>query len=158
MSKHFRTLKHEVRLPYQFSTGPIVHRFYEGLKEKKILSNSCPSCRKVLVPARSFCPLCNVDMGELIETAQEGAVTSWTVVNDGFHGMPVIPPFIGALIRLDGTDCDLLHIIGGVDTSDLSGVRKILAGGARVRAVWKDKREGHMLDIRYFKPIEGAYE
>jgi uncharacterized OB-fold protein len=153
MSKHFRTLKHEVRLPYQFSTGPIIHRFFEGLKEKKILSNSCPSCGKVLVPPRTFCPGCNTNMGQCTDTAQEGSVTSWTLVNSSFFGMPVDPPFIGALIRLDGTDCDFLHIIGGVDMSDFVAARERLAGGVRVRAVWEEEREGHMLDIRYFEPI-----
>ncbi len=153
MSKHFRTLEHEVRLPYQFSTGPIFYRFYEGLKEKKILSNSCPSCGKVLVPPRSFCPLCNGNMGELVETAQEGTVKTWTFTDRGFYGMPIDPPFIGALIRLDGTDCDLLHIVGGVDVSDPTAVGKRLGGGCRVRAVWKEEREGHLLDIRYFEPI-----
>jgi uncharacterized OB-fold protein len=154
MSKHFRTLEHEVRLPYQFSTGPIIHRFFEGLKEKRILSNSCPSCGKVLVPPRSFCPLCNGDMSDVVEAAQEGTVKTWTLVSRGSFGMPVDPPFIGALVRLDGTDCDLLHIVGGLDLSDLAAVAKKLGEGGRVRAVWREEREGHLLDIRHFEPIE----
>ncbi|MFH1349325.1 MAG: Zn-ribbon domain-containing OB-fold protein [Pseudomonadota bacterium] len=153
MDKHFHALSHQVWLPYKFAVGQTFYRFYEGLKEKKILGNQCPKCGKIFVPARSFCPICVVDMGDWKEVSQEGEVMTWTLCNYEFYGMPVDPPFIGALIRLDGTDCDFLHLIGGIELKDLDRVRDQVRQGTKVSAVWSENRKGHMLDIRYFKPV-----
>jgi uncharacterized OB-fold protein len=153
MAKHFQTLRHDVWLPYKFAVGPTFHRFYEGLKEEKILANQCPKCGRILVPARTFCPTCYVDMGEWREVAQEGEVVTWSLAHDEFFGMPVDPPFIGALIRLDGTDCNFLHLIGGLDLSNQDTVRGKIRQGARVKAVWSDEKTGHLLDIKYFQPV-----
>lgn len=153
MAKHFRTLKHNIWLPYKFAVGPAFNRFYEGLKEGKIWGNKCPECGKILVPARTFCPKCNVDMDEWVEVSQEGKVIAWTLADYEFFGMPVDPPFIGALIRLDGTDCDFLHLIGGLNLDDLKTVKSKVKQDARVRAVWNEEKKGHLLDIKYFEPI-----
>lgn len=153
MAKHFSTLKHNVWLPYKFAVGPVFNRFYEGLKEEKIWGNKCPECRKVLVPARTFCPKCNVDMDEWVEVSQEGKVTAWTLADYEFFGMPVDHPFIGALIRLDGTDCDFLHLIGGLKLDDLKTVKSKVKKDTRVKAVWNGEKKGHLLDIKYFELI-----
>jgi len=152
MGKNFETLEHQVWLPYKFSVGPVFNRFFEGLKEGKILGNRCPKCNKVLVPARSFCPECFVDMGEWEEVAQRGRVVTWAQANYEFFGAPAEPPFIGALIRLDHTDCDFLHLVGGFDLSDMNAVKNKVKSGARVKAVWHDVKKGHMLDIKFFEP------
>jgi len=153
MAKHFRTLRHDVWLPYRIAVGPTFNRFYEGLKVEKIWGNKCPQCGKVLVPARTFCPGCFVDMGDWIEVSQEGEVVTWTLANDRFYGMPVDPPFIGALIRLDGTDCDFLHLVGGFDLTHVDSVRSKITKGTRVKAVWSDQKKGHLMDIKYFQPV-----
>jgi len=57
------------------------------------------------------------------------------------------------LIRLDGTDVDFLHMIGGFDMSDFEEARKIVKNGMKLKAVWKEERQGHMLDIKYFEPL-----
>ena len=152
MSKHFQTLKHTVWLPYHFSLGPVVNRFYEGLKEEKIWANQCPQCNKVLVPARTFCPECNRDMGEWVEASQEGEIRSWTLARKPFFGAPAETPLVAALIRLDGTDNDFLYLVGGVDPDDPESVTGRIKRGARVRAVWREEKSGHMTDLQYFEP------
>ncbi len=57
-------------------------------------------------------------------------------------------PFITALIRLDETDVNFLHLIGGFDLTDMEGFRKTVKNGMRVKAVWEEKKKGHILDIR----------
>ena len=153
MIKDFSTLRHEVWLPHKYAVGPVFHRFYEGLKQEKILGNECPVCRKVYVPARTFCPVCYVDMGEWREMSQEGEILSWVIARQPFFGMPAEPPFVGALIRLDGADCHFLHLVGGVDLTDRAAAGDKIKRGAKVRAVWRDERCGHMTDILYFKPV-----
>jgi uncharacterized OB-fold protein len=59
-----------------------------------------------------------------------------------------------ALLRLDGTDCDLLHLIGGVTAADdPAPARETLGCGTRVRAVWNPEKQGAMLDLMYFQPV-----
>ncbi len=153
MTKNYSTLRHEVWLPYKYSVGPVFQRFYEGLKQEKLLGNKCPVCKKVYVPARTFCPACYVDMGEWKELAQEGEIIAWVIANEDFFGMPVDTPFVGALIRLDGTDCNFLHIVGGIDLNDGKAVKTKINRGMKVKAVWRSEKSGHMTDILYFKPL-----
>ncbi len=153
MNKHYRTVQSNVWLPYHFSVGPVFNRFFEGLKEEKIWGNKCPQCGKILVPARTFCPECNVDMGEWIEVSQEGEVVTWTVAAEPFYGAPAETPLIGSLIKLDGTDCGFLHLLGGVGASEPSDVNKAVRKGARVKAAWRDEKQGCMMDIRHFALI-----
>ncbi|MEW6262516.1 MAG: Zn-ribbon domain-containing OB-fold protein [Thermodesulfobacteriota bacterium] len=146
MSKHFGTIQSLVWLPYQFSLGPVFSRFLEGMKEERIWANRCPQCHKVLVPARTFCPECYVDMAEWEEASQEGEVVSWVGASRNVYGAPVEAPFVGALIRLDGTDCNFLHLIGEADTTEIKR-------GTRVKALWNREKSGWMTDIKYFVPV-----
>jgi uncharacterized OB-fold protein len=153
MAKHFSTLEHDVWLPYRFALGPAFYKWFEGLKEEKIWGTKCPQCSKVRVPARTFCPECNADMGDWVEVAQEGEIVSWVQANRPFFGAPVEPPFIAALIRLDGTQCKFLHLVGDPNAGDPEAVKAKIQRGTRVKAVWADEKKGHMLDLKYFEPI-----
>ena len=55
-------------------------------------------------------------------------------------------PRIYALILLDGATQALPHFLGEVA---FDKVKK----GLRVQAVFKEDRRGHILDIKYFKPV-----
>ena len=154
MAKHFNTALNNIWLPYHFALGPAFHRWFEGLKQEKILGNKCPKCKKVLVPARSFCPECNVDMGEWVEVSQEGQIVTYTIAHKDFYGAPSKPPFVYAMIRLDGTDCNFLHLVGNVDLSDPKKLTSKITQGIRVKAVWNKEKKGHMLDLKYFQPVK----
>ncbi|MBW1682001.1 MAG: Zn-ribbon domain-containing OB-fold protein [Deltaproteobacteria bacterium] len=147
-------LEAEARIPYELALGPTVHRFFEGFKQRKILGTRCHACGRVLVPARSFCPRCFVDMNEWVEVSQEGRVLSWAVTNYEYFGMPTKPPFIQSLILLGGTDCGFMHLIGGVDLSDVDRVGRIVKTGMTVRAVWRESRTGCIMDIQHFAPVD----
>jgi len=153
MSKHFSSHQHNVWLPYHLALGPVFKRWFDGLREGKIWGNRCPKCHKTLVPPRSFCPECRVDMTDWIEVSQEGEIVTWTVANKLFFGAPSEPPFTCALVHLDGTDCNLLHMVGGVNGPDQGGTTRKIERGCRVRAVWNEERKGHLLDIKYFQPL-----
>jgi len=156
MAKEYNTLKHTIELPHKYAAGPAWTRFYDGLKQEKIYGSRCQECKKVFVPARSYCPACQVSADEWIEVSQEGKVISWALsISHEFFGMPVSPPFITALIRLDDTDCDFLHFIGGIDLSDAKKVKDLIRPGLKVRAIWNEEKKGHMMDIKHFAPVSG---
>lgn len=153
MNKEFRTIKTEIRLPYELAYGATWTRFFEGMSNKVLYGSKCEKCNRVLVPARTFCPRCFIDTKEWVEVPQQGTLTAWSYVNYRYFGQPTPPPFIGALIRLDGTDVDFVHLLGGFEMSNFDEVQKIVKNGMRVEAVWANERKAHIMDIRYFKPL-----
>jgi uncharacterized OB-fold protein len=152
MAKRYRTLEAEVRLPYQLAYGETWARFFDGMKEEKILGTKCPKCNRVLVPARTFCPRCFVDSDQWIECAQEGKLVSWVLINYTFFDQLIKPPFITGMIRLDGTDVEFMHFVGGFDLNNLEEVKNRVQTGIRVKAVWEKERSGSILDLKYFAP------
>jgi len=134
-----------ITIPFSYAAGGAASRFLATLRDhRRIMGTRCPSCKKVLVPARSFCPGCWEDTGEWVEVGPEGALVSWTTVRLPLPHLPPPPVTLG-LLRLDRADTDLLHRIGG----DPEG----LAPGARVRPVWREARSGSLLDIAHFEPF-----
>lgn len=150
----YMILEDEVAIPYENAYGPTWTRFFDGLKEETIYGTRCSKCGRVLVPARSFCSRCFVETDDWVKVSQEGAIVSWVLTEYEYFGMPTKPPFIGALIKLDGTDTNFLHLIGGIDLSDPEYVRKTVKNGMKVKAVWKEEKNGHILDIKHFAPVK----
>jgi uncharacterized OB-fold protein len=149
--KEYKTLTNTIRLPHKYGAGPVFTQFYDGLRDGKLLANVCPKCKRTYVPARSICPECLCSMDKWVELSGKGEIVSWAFTDKPFFGSPCEPPFVAALIRLDGTDCDFLHLIGG---ADLKTLQKKIRKGLKVKAVFSDVKRGHMLDIKYFEPVK----
>ncbi|MHA1208926.1 MAG: Zn-ribbon domain-containing OB-fold protein [Candidatus Freyarchaeota archaeon] len=139
-------------LPYRYSMGRVASKFFKELKEKgRMLGIKCSECGRVYFPPRAICPDCFVEMTEFVELSGEGTLAGFTVVNYPFvdpnTGETRPFPYGYGAIKLDGTDTYMLHF---VDETDPEKVRS----GIRVKAVFRDKREGNLSDIPYFKIIE----
>ena len=153
MTKDYRTTRNDITLPYEWALGPTWTRFFDGLKEEKILGNKCKECGKVFVPARPFCPDCYDDMDEWVEVGQEGTIESWALVCNEYIGQVKEPPYAVALIHLDGADCNFNHFVSGFDLSDLDQVRARLKTGTRVKAVWNKDKRADIYDLAFFEPV-----
>ena len=154
MAKQWKTTKSDIVLPYNWALGPAWIRFFDGLKEGKILGTKCKKCGKVLVPARTFCPTCYEDMEEWVEVGQEGSVETWCLVNYKHYGQIKEPPYVIAQIHLDGADCGFNHFIRGFDLSDVDKVSDKVKLGMKVKAVWRKERHSDIYDIDYFAPVK----
>jgi len=133
-----------VNLSFKYAAGEAASRFLIALRdEKKILGARCPSCQRVLVPARSFCPRCFVETSGWIEVGPAGTVIAFAPLSPLPLGEGLGVRVAFALIHLDGADTALAHFIGEVDSPRI---------GLRVIAVFAESRRGHILDIAYFKP------
>ena len=142
------TLKGRIAVPYTWWVGETGSRFLIALRDEgKILGNRCASCGTVYVPPRKNCGRCFEDVTEWVELGMEGVVTGHTVVRAAFPMQPAEPPFAYALIRLDGADVDLLHIV----RMDLDRLKN----GVRVKARFREERTGHILDIEAFEILDG---
>ena len=136
-----------IKVPYTWYVGEIGSHFLARLRDaREIWGRQCPKCKKVYVPPVKNCGECFALTDQWVQVKDEGTVESFTIVRYTHEMHPVEAPFSYALIRLDGADGALLHLIGGIDPERL----KI---GMRVKAVFAEPREGSILDIRHFEPI-----
>lgn len=145
-----------VSLDYQYAASPEESAFFRGMAEGRILGQRCPTCQKVYVPPRGACPVDGVPTTDEVELPGTGTVTTFCIVNVPFLGQKITPPYVSAYVLLDGADIAFLHLILGVDASE---VRM----GMRVEAVWKPREEWttSIANIEHFRPTgepDAAYE
>lgn len=146
-------IEQTIHLPYKWFLGPTFTRFFEEFKNKKIMGTKCPKCSRVLVPARRFCPRCYEDTKEWVQVSDQGTLKTWSLINFTFAGQTTAPPYITALIDLDGANNSITHLVGGIDMSDIEKVKERIKIGMKVKAKWRNERKGHILDIEYFEPL-----
>lgn len=142
------TLRGQIAVPYTWWVGELGSRFLISLRDEAvILGNRCVGCNTVYVPPRKNCGKCFSDIDGVVELSDQGTVSGYSIVRFSHPLQPLEPPFAYALIRLDGADVSLAHII----KRDLHR----LEAGVRVRACFKEpnQRTGHILDIDSFEII-----
>ena len=137
----------QIYIPNTYTAGGVGSKFLIALRDKKkIMGTRCPTCNRVYVPARSVCKDCFGQLDEWVEVSDKGTLLTYTVYPQSSRVLPVEPPIVYGIIQLDGADTGIVHMLGEVDLEQL----RI---GMRVQAVFKEKREASILDIRYFKPL-----
>ncbi len=135
-----------IAMPYRHSAGIAGSRFFHGLKEGKISAVKCLQCDKTYVPPKIICPECFELMDEWVNLEGTGTLLTYTEINYASPAHPVEPPFILGSIQMDGADTALVHMVSEVEHENLKA-------GLRLKAVFKEKTEGNVLDIKYFKPL-----
>jgi len=123
-----------VRLRYQHTASPAESAYLRGLAEGRLIGQRCPACGKVYIPSRGTCPADGVPTNSEVELPDTGTVTTFSVVNVGYPGQKVTPPYVAAAVLLDGADIAFQHLLLGCDPGE---VRM----GMRVRAVWRPREE-----------------
>ena len=138
-----------VRLHYEHTASPGESAYLRGLAEGRLLGQRCGVCGQVYIPPRGTCPADGVPTHDEVELPDSGTVTSFCIVNVGYPGQRVTPPYVAAAVLLDGADIAFQHLVLGCDPGD---VRM----GMRVKAVWSDSG-----GIGHFAPTgepDAAYE
>jgi uncharacterized OB-fold protein len=120
-----------VRLHYLHTASPGESVYLRGLAEGRLIGQRCGTCGMVYMPPRGTCPADGVPITDEVELPDSGTVTSFCIVNVGYPGQRVTPPYVAAAVLLDGADIAFQHLILGCDPGD---VRM----GMRVRAVWNE--------------------
>ncbi len=146
-------LKQVLSCPHTFSTGKVMGKFLNGLKEKKILANKCPKCGRLQLPPREVCAECVVRVDEWVEVGPEGSIATPDIAYyaspDPLTGESRETPYCSAHFLLDGCKNHetLWHEL---KNADIDKAKK----GVRVRPVWNDKLIGAITDIKYFEVID----
>ena len=143
------TAPHVLEYPYRRSVGPVIGRFFTGLRERRIEGIRARDGR-VLVPPQEYDPESGEPLDEFVPVADAGVVTTWTWVAKPRAGKhPLERPFAFALVQLDGADTPLLHAVD-------AGSPERMRTGMRVRARWRDETQGDIHDIACFEAEDPA--
>ena len=142
------TIKGEIQINYNWSVGKAGERFFTELKDsKRIMGARCRKCSRVLVPPRIFCEECFVDDMEWVEVEPRGTLVTFGDSYFSTDGKRLKEPWILGIVKLNGSDGGLIHFIGEAKAEDL----KI---GMPMEAIFKEERDGNILDIKYFRPVK----
>lgn len=142
----------QLDVEYNYTAGVLATRFFNELRDSgRLFGVRCPACRRVYLPPRPVCGMCFEPASEWIQVSDEGTIVGCTVVN-----VPFIDPMTGeqrpvpygfAIIRLDGAATAIYHFL---EEKDHTKMRV----GQRVKAVFREKRIGSMLDIQHFRTLD----
>ncbi|MFF9248273.1 Zn-ribbon domain-containing OB-fold protein [Streptomyces globisporus] len=135
-----------VEFPFTRSLGPVQSAFLTGLRERTVLGVRADD-GTVLVPPVEYDPVTANELGDLVELAPTGTVTTWAWNPSPRSDQPLDTPFAWVLVRLDGAGTALLHVL---DAPGPEAVRT----GMRVRIRWAATRTGAITDIACFEPYE----
>ncbi|MBU6281646.1 OB-fold domain-containing protein [bacterium] len=138
-----------VAFPYKRSTGEIVGRFLAGLRDQKKIWGLRVSRQGVVVPPQSYSEVDAKAGGEWVEVSQTGVVTAVAEVTRPIEGLhPSTEPFAFVLVKLDGADTAIAHVV----RTKLDRLRV----GSRVRAAWAPdgERRGTIRDIEAFEIVD----
>ncbi|MGK5729033.1 Zn-ribbon domain-containing OB-fold protein [Streptomyces sp. URMC 124] len=135
-----------VSFPFTRSLGPVQSAFLTGLRERTVLGVRTHDGR-VLVPPVEYDPVTAEELRDLAEVAPTGTVTTWAWNPAPRPNQPLRTPFAWVLVRLDGADTALLHVL------DAPGPHAVRTG-MRVRIRWAPERTGAITDIGCFEPCD----
>ena len=135
---------HILDYTYKRSLGPVLSKFFTGLRDKKLLGMKRKD-GSILFPPKEYDPDTSESLDEMVPVQDAGVVTSWAWVPTPRKQQPLDKPFAYALIQLDGADTSFLHVVD-------VGSEDAIKTGMRVRARWADETIGSIKDIACFEP------
>ena len=141
--EEIRRWEGDLPVRHRYTPGVAGDAFFTALKDRGVLLGSrCEHCSYTYVPARMFCERCFAELTPDVECGPEGELISWTVGRVDIDDEPLDEPVTVGLVKLDGADTVLMHLLQ-VDEPQI---------GMRVRAVVREDRAGSILDLAGFAP------
>ncbi len=139
-----------MELEYSWSEGEALSRFFQELKNGRIIARKCYRCQRIMVPPRMYCEECFRKTDEWVYVSDTGTVNTFSICYVDTDASRLETPRIPAVIEIDGASpgMGILHVLGEVEPRDVYI-------GMRVKAVWlpQEERKGAITDIKYFKPL-----
>ena len=142
-----RSVRTPARLDFVYTAGDATTRFLQALAEKRIIGGACAgagrsTCRPA-APTRSSAS--RRPRRSSSRTRAPSLRSASSTCSSTAQVMEI--PYTSALIKLDGSDLPLMHLLQEVPTDEV----RI---GMRVEAVWVDDDElaPTLESIKYFRP------
>jgi acetyl-CoA C-acetyltransferase len=139
-------------IAYEWDSGEAMGAFLEGMRDGRIVATVCAQCERTLIPPRKFCERCFRPTDTWATVQDTGVVETFSICHVRWDMVPLDPPEIPAVIRIDGSsEGGFLHMLGEVAPDAVTI-------GMAVEAVWKtaQDRSGSIMDIAYFRPRDAG--
>ena len=139
---------HTLEYTYKRSVGPVLGRFFTGLRDGRFEGVKTQAGRVLCPPLEHDPETGEATTDDWVEVGPGGTVTTWAWIAEPRDQHPLDRPFAFALVQLDGADTGLLHAVD-------AGAEGRMRTGMRVRARFAAERAGRIEDVACFEP-EGA--
>lgn len=134
-------------ITYEHALGETASWFYTQIRDHaRLYGRRCPQSGRVLVPPRAFSDQTLEPTTEWIEVGPRGVIETFTIVYEGFKGLPD-PPYAFGFVLLDHADTAIGGYFRGLDLADPAGAAARLAVGTRIVTRFADNRKGEALDF-----------
>ncbi|NPV90826.1 MAG: hypothetical protein HPY50_08645 [Firmicutes bacterium] len=137
----------------RYSSGPMMGKWFEGFKDKKLYASKCPQCGRTQTPPSESCPRCAIRTEEVVEVGPEGIICEADIFYfsspDPLTGYLRPTPYNMCIFKLDNASADDAFAFT-VRNEDNDKLKR----GVRVRAVWNEVRTGSVADLLHFKVID----
>lgn len=144
--RDIRLWEGEIPIRHRYTPGIAGEAFFKALKDMgQFLASRCESCGITYCPARLFCERCFDELNADITVGPGGTIESFTVGYAGVEGEPLDEPVTVGLVRLDGADTVLMHLL--IDTDN-----PMIGDTVEASLLPKSRRTGSILDVRGFRP------
>jgi len=137
---------HVIEYPFRRSCGPVLGRFFTGLRDGKLIGIRSKTAG-VLVPPAEYDAQTAEELDEFVDVGPGGEVVSYSWVSKPREQQPLAHPFAYALVQLDGADTPMVQVVD-------AGSEEAMKTGMRVTARWSDEATGMITDLS-FVPIDG---
>ena len=145
MADEVLSAPHVLAYDYRRSLGPVLSRFFTGLRDRKIEAVKTRTGRVLMPPAEYDPETGDATTDDWTEVGPGGTLKSWAWVQQPLERHIPDEPFAFALIQLDGADTALTHLV-------IADAEDDLKVGTRVTAKWADETIGAIGDIVAFVP------
>jgi uncharacterized OB-fold protein len=102
-----------------------VRKFFEALREGKLLATKCKSTGRILFPPQVDCPDDPKSEVEWIELPTEGELITWTIINVKPYSFSHYPDYIVGIARLPAVNINVLAWVKCKDPSKLKQGMKV---------------------------------
>lgn len=134
----------DVAFTYTRSVGPVIGAFLTGLRDRK-LTGIKGSRGQIICPPTEYDPDTSEELNELVDLPETGTVTTWAWVNEPRPKNHLDKPFAWALVKIDGTETPMLHMVD-------AGSEDNMSTGMKVKVRWAEETHGFITDIACFEP------
>ena len=143
-----RIVEDEWHIRYKYPMGEVGSRFFDALKEKKIIATRCSKSGLTYLPPRAYCERSFERCDEWVEAGLEGVVEAATIVTAAFDNLPA-PPYAIAYVRLTGVSTAMINFVKGLDLTQVPAAAAKLVPGTKVKVQFIESPEGKITDFYY---------
>lgn len=133
---------------YNYPVGEVGAKFFDALKERRILATRCAASGISYLPPRAYCERSFEACDEWVEAGHDGVIEAATIVTAAFDNLPK-PPYAIAYVRLEGVSTAMVNFVRDIDLRDVPAAAAKLTPGTKVKVQFIDSPEGRITDFYY---------